>query len=375
MRFNVASSPLLAQLQAVNKVINGKNAIQILDNFLIKVEGNLLYITGSDQENVLTATVEISDSESDGSICIPAKRLIDNLKEVGNQGLSFDINEETFEVEIKYLNGHYELPGVDPAEYPQRKIVGEESLELDLPSFVISKGIENTLFAVAPPKSIRPIMTGIFWDIHPEDITFVSSDTHKLVRYINSSIKPGVEFSFTMPAKPANILKEIAGKDGQMVHVRMDDKNAVFTFDTIELSCQFINGKYPPYNRVIPVNNPFTMNVDRGSLLGAARRVALSASMASGLLCLDISAEQIVLTGRDLDYAISGEEKVACSYEGNPMVIGFNSTFLIDELNNLSGSEVVIKLADPARPGIFVPAEQDEGEDLLMLLMPLQVFE
>ena len=199
MRFNVEGKTFQQQLSAVSKVINAKNALSILDNFLLKVEGDRLSITGSDQENVLTAFMTITESECDGAIAVSAKRLLEITKEISSQPLTFYINDETKEIDIRFLNGHFNFMGVDAAEYPGRRKTEEQTLRMMIPASVVQKGIENTLFAVSP-DTVRPIMTGIYWDIHEDNVTFVSSDTHKLVRYINSETAPGFEASFIPPS-------------------------------------------------------------------------------------------------------------------------------------------------------------------------------
>lgn len=371
MKFNVSGKTFQNQLQAVSKVINAKNALSILDNFLLKVEGDRLSITGSDQENEMTAYMEISESDSDGEIAIPAKRLLEVVKEIASQPLTFVINDDNKEVDIRFLNGHFNFMGVDAAEYPVRKRLDAEAKTMIFPASVVQKGIENTLFAVSS-DTVRPIMTGIYWDIHEGDITFVSSDTHKLVRYINSEYAPGFEGSFIMPSKPASILKSIIGKDDADIKLSFDSKGATFEIGDYILSCLFIKGNYPNYNRVIPADSPFTLTVDRMSLLSAIRRVCVFAA-STNLVVLSLDSSGINITTQDLDYSTSAEEHVNCDYEGNRMTIGFNGQFMLEILNNLHDDTVVIKLSDPARPAVYTPLKQEEGENLLTIQMPMQV--
>lgn len=374
MKFNVSGKSLQQQLSAVSKVINSKNAMSILDNFLLTVEGDKLTITGSDQENTMSAQVEITNSESDGSIAIMAKRLLDIFKEVSNQAVTFYINEETLEVDIKFLTGHFNFTGVNASEYPRQSDFEEEPVNLTIPASMLAQGIENTLFAAAT-DTIRPVMTGVFFDIHPNDITFVTSDTHKLVRYINSTAAPGMERSFILPAKPANILRGLISKEDAEVNIRMDSKKATFDFGNFSLTTKFILGRFPSYNRVIPTENPFLLTVDRVTLLNAMRRVGLFASAASSLVKMNIQINEIILSAQDVDYATSAEERVGCEYEGNSMTIGFNAQYMIEVLQNLKSDVVLIRLSDPSRPGLFVPQEENPGEQTLMLLMPMQVMD
>lgn len=373
MKFNVSGKTLLHELNAVSKVINSKNTIAIYDNFLFKIEGNQLTIVGSDQENIVSATLEITESESDGKIALPAKRLIEMVKEISGQPLSFEIDEE-LHVDIKFLNGHFEFMGTNPDEYPDGTLLDEDSVEFELPSEVILNGLETTLFAVSPDP-IRPAMTGVYWDIHDDDIVFVSSDTHKLVRYINSQFKPGRTTSFIIHAKPCSILRSLlAGEEGD-VKVAIDTKRALFTFGNYTLGCRFIKGVYPNYNRVIPTDSPYEVDVDRESLLNATRRVSLLASEGSNLVVVNLSENEIHLSGKDVDFSTSADEVISCNYNGRPMKIGYNSVYMIEVLSNLRAETVAIQLSDPGRPGLFLPLEQKEGENTVMLQMPLQVIE
>lgn len=380
MKFKVASTLFLQQLSAVNKIINGKNALSILDNFLLTLSENRLTITGSDQENTMKAVVETLEAEGEGSVAVNAKRLLEMLKEVSGQPLTFAVDDASFKIDIDFLNGHFAFMGTDGKEYPSLDVFNEEPQRFVLPASIIQSGIENTLYA-AGTEIIRPVMTGVYWDvcrINPEGdtipgITFVATDTHKLVRYINTEVNPGITTSFIMPAKPAGILRSLIGKEDGDATVELYEKNATIHFGDYTLSCRFINGRFPDYNRVIPQENPFEMIVDRTSLLNAVRRMALFASQASSLVKLKLGQNELELTSRDTDYGTAAEEKVTCSYNGNEMTMGFNADYLIEVLSNLPGDTIKMRLCDPARPGIFTPEEKTEGVDLLILLMPMQV--
>lgn len=380
MKFKVASNTFLQQLTAVSKIINGKNALSILDNFLLTLQGDTITITGSDQENTMTATLTALESEGEGSVAVNARRLLEMLKEVSGQPLTFFVDNNSYKIDIDFLNGHFAFMGIDGREYPSLGVFNEEPKQFSIPASVVQKGVENTLFA-AGTEIIRPVMTGVFWDICRVDndgsvvpgITFVATDTHKLVRYVNTEANPGVTTSFIMPPKPANILRSLIGKEEGDVVVELYEKNATFRFGVYTLTCRFINGRFPDYNRVIPKDNPFELIVDRTSMLNAVRRMALFASQASSLVKMTLTENEAELKSQDMDYSTAAEEKVACSYTGNAMTIGFNADYLIEVLANLHGDTLRLRLCDPARPGIFTPEEKEEGSDLLILLMPMQV--
>ncbi len=372
MKFIVEGKQFQQQLQAVSKVISSKNTIKILDNFLLSVDGDSLMITGGDSENMLTATMPVQEVEGAGAVAVNARRLLEITKEIDNQPLTFEINDESKEIDLKFLNGHFNFMGVDAAEYPSRREMSDESLELVLPAEMVVNGIENTWFAVSN-ETTRPVMTGIFWDIHEGDVTFVSSDTHKLVRYIDSEKAPGMEASFILPSKTSSILKSLISKDETDVRIVFDKKGGLFEFGDYILYSVFINGNYPNYNRVIPQNSAFSLVVDRASLINALRRVNLFAPKSSNLVVLRLNQDEMVLAAQDADYGTSAEERVACSYEGNSMEIGFNGVFMVEILNNLDCTDVVMQITDPARPCIYSALEKKEGKDLVTIQMPMQV--
>ena len=373
MKFNTDGKIFQQQLQAVNKVINSKNAMSILDNFLFELEGETLIITGSDQENIVSARLQVLESDGQGAIAVPAKTLLEITKEVSNQPIEFILNETTGEIEVKFLNGDFKFMGINADEFPRGEKLEDNGQVIESTGSVILKGIEKTIYAVSQ-ETIRPIMTGIYWDIHNDDITFVASDTHKLVRYITNEVHPGFERGFIMPFKPASILKGIIGKEDS-VKITLGEKGAKFEFGSFSLSCRFIKGNYPNYNRVIPTGNPYVVTVDRQSFLMAMRRVAIFASKASNLVKMQISNGSLLLAAQDLDYGTSAKETVMCDYDGNDMTIGFNSVFTLEILTNINSETILLKLSDPARPGVFEPLEQEPGCNLVTIEMPMQVIE
>ncbi len=372
MKFNVEGKAFQQSLQAVSKVINAKNTIRILDNFLLSIEGDRLSITGSDSENTLTAFTPVMDVENPGSIAVPAKRLLEITKEIDNQPLTFDINDETLEIDLRFLNGHFKFMGVDASDYPEPRQLNDECRVLSLPAPMMLQGINNTWFAVSTDTA-RPVMTGIYFDIHEGDVTFVSSDTHKLVKYVNSTKAPEMEASFILPAKTAAIMRGLISKDDADVRITFNAKGGLFEFGDFLLYSVFINGNYPNYNRVIPDNNPFSLVADRVSLINALRRVNLFAPKSSNLVVLNLQDDGVTLSAQDLDYGTSAEERLSCEYSGNSMVVGFNGVFMVEILSNMTDETVTLQLSDPARPGIYTGYEPKENETLVTIQMPMQV--
>ncbi len=372
MKFTVSSTGLLSHLQAISRVINSKNTLPILDNFLFKIEANKLILTASDLETTLITSMELDASEGEGVIALSAKILLDTLKEFSDQPLTFDINDENLAMTIKSETGIYNFIGQNGDEYPKMPQMADDFNSLVVPTSVLNSGINKTLFATADDE-LRPVMNGIFFDITTEDVTMVASDAHKLVRIKTSAAKGEKISSFILPKKPTNLLKNILPKEAGDVYVQFDAKNACFTLSNYKMFCRLIEGRYPNYNSVIPQNNPYKAIIDRVSLMNTLKRVSVFSNQASNLVKLGFSENEIHISAQDIDFSISAEEKIACQYQGEAMKIGFKSAFLIDILANISSANVVMELADPSRAGLILPFENDSEEDTLMLIMPMML--
>ncbi len=372
MKFIVSSTSLLSHLQAISRVINSKNTLPIMDCFLFNLQDGTLSITASDTETTMVTSIEVTESDSDGRFAIVARTLLDAMKEIPEQPLTFNLNPNTLEITVQYMNGQYTVMGQNADEYPQPATLGDNAVHANIPADVLLNGINRALFATADDE-LRPVMNGIYFDITPDDITMVASDGHKLVRNKNLSVKGSEKAAFILPKKPANLLKNVLTKEENSVSIDFDDRNAVITLEKYRMVCRLIEGRYPNYNSVIPQNNPYKITIDRAVLLSALRRVSVFSSQSSSLVKLRMGDNKLVISTQDLDFSTSAEETLVCQYEGNPMSIGFKAPFLIDILNNLPGQDVIIELADPSRAGVIVPAEQEENCDLLMQLMPMML--
>ena len=371
MKFIVSSTGLFSRLQAISRVINSKNSLPILDCFLLELTDGTLSITASDSETTLSTSIEVNEYDADGRFAVNSKTILDALKEIPEQPLAFEV-KENMEIVVKYQNGKYSLMGQNADEYPQSANLGSNAVHVGLGVEVLMNGINRSLFATADDE-LRPVMNGIYFDITTEDITFVASDGHKLVRNKSYKARGNEKAAFILPKKPATLLKNLLPKETGDVQIDFDDRNAVFTLENYSMTCRLIEGRYPNYNSVIPQNNPHRATIDRAAFVSALKRVSVFSSAASSLIKLRLDMNTIQISGQDIDFSTSAEETLMCQYEGNQMSIGFKSTFLIDILNNISSQEVLMELADPSRAGVMVPVEQNEEEDLLMLLMPMML--
>jgi DNA polymerase-3 subunit beta len=374
MKFVVSSTELLGHLQAISRVISSKNTLPILDNFLFNLSGNDLEITASDLESTLITRMKLENATGDGIIALPARILLDTLKEFSVQPLAFDINLDTLAVVITSENGKFNVVGQNGIDFPALpSIRKEKKFSFLINADVMLAGINKTLFATADDE-LRPVMGGIFVEASTEKITFVASDAHKLVRYQRSDSHADDNASFILPKKPASLLKNILPREEGPVTVEFDDKNAFFNLNDYKVVCRLVEGNYPNYNSVIPKNNPRKVTIDRVEFYNTLKRVSVFSNQASNLVKLQLKGNQVMVSAQDIDFSISAYEKIKCQYEGDDIEIGFKSVFLLEILANISTQDVMIELADPTRAGLFLPADTENvSEDLLMLLMPMMI--
>jgi DNA polymerase-3 subunit beta len=372
MKFVVSSTYLSSNLHTIGRVIASKNAIPILDCFLFELENDKLTITATDSEMRVITSIEVKEVEGAGVFAIPSKNILDSLKELPEQPVTFEINDESLELVIYYQNGKYNFIAQKGEDYPLPKPLSENAATINISAENLLTGIMRTLFASADDE-LRPVMNGIYFDITEDNIVFVASDGHKLVRFKNLAAKGNSQNAFILPKKPANFLKTILPKETDEITISFDENNSYFKAGQTTIISRLIEGRYPNYNSVIPTTNPFKVTADRVLLLNAMRRVSVFANPGSSLVKLVIDGSSILISAQDIDYSTSAEEEVPCVYNGDRIAIGFKGSYLIDILSNIPSSEVVLELADPARPGLVLPAENEADEDLLMLLMPMML--
>ena len=370
MRFNVSSSALFTALQTVSKVIASKNTLPILDSFLFDLEGEKLTITASDVETRLITTLDVLNVEGSGQFTIDSKRFLDTLKELSEQPLTIEVNDDNMEMNVEYFNGKFVIPGHSGDAYPQQKPLKESAISIMLESQILLSGINRSFFAMGEDE-LRPVMNGVYFDFYPENLTIVASDGHKLMRLSIFTVQAEEHSSFILPRKPANMLKNLLLRNADSVTVSFDENNAHVKTATFEMICRLIEGRYPNYNAVIPVDNPNLATIDRVSFLMALKRVSPFTSQSSGLVKIELAENEIAIYAQDIDFSTSAEERIECQYSAEPLRIGFKVSCLIDILTNISSDNVIFQLADPSRSGVLVPAGNKENEDLLMLLVPL----
>lgn len=372
MRFTLSSTALSNKLAALSRVINSKNALPILGDFVFEIKDNVLYLTASDSENVMKTQLELTESDGNSRFAIGNHDLLEAVKGFSEQPITFEINQEQNLVRISYQNGLFSLPIENADEFPMAQSVSEYANTITLSNTILAENINRSIFATAQDE-LRPVMNGIYFDLTPDCLAVVASDGHKLVRNKIYTIKSEQPAAFILPKKPANLLRNLLGKDGADVTIRFDERNAEVNYGDGTIQCRLIEGRYPNYNSVIPQSNPNELRVDRLGLLSALRRVQPFANDSSNLIRFHVEDSTLQLDAEDYDFSKTATERMSCEYNGQTMSIGFKGSSFIEVLSNFDCPDVIIQLADPSRAGLVLPSEQPENQDVLMLMMPMLI--
>lgn len=370
MRFIVSTSTLLKQLLAVNGASSSSTVLPILENFLFEIKDGTLTVSATDLQTSMTTFLAV-ESKEDGKVAIPSKILLETLKTLPDQPISFSVDDKTFSIEINAGDGKYKLSGENGEDFPKIPVV-ENASSVTMPASVLAEAINKTLFAVSNDE-LRPAMTGVYCQLSPEHVTFVATDAHKLVRYRRLDTKSDSATTFILPKKALTLLKSSLPTEDAHVAIEYNNTSAFFRFGNINLICRLIDERYPDYEAVIPTNNPNKLIIDRTLFLNCLRRVVIFANKTTHQVRLKITGSELNISSEDIDFANEAHERLSCQYEGEDMEIGFNAKFLIEMLNNLGGEEVLLEMSNPNRAGLLMPQTHDEQEDVLMLVMPVML--
>ena len=369
MKFIASSSALLKQLQHIAGVINSNTVLPILEDFLFEVDKDKMTVVATDLETVMRVQLDV-DAKTSGKVCIPAKILIDSLKNIPDQPLTFSI-DKNFAVEITSDNGKYKVMGENPDNFPKEP-VADETTSFEMTSTALITAINKTIFAVSN-DDLRPAMTGVFFELDKKGIQFVATDAHRLVRYKRTDVSCPNNDSFVVPRKPLALLKSALPDNQDTITISYNSNHLFVSHGTTQMSCRLIDARFPDYKVVIPTDNPYKLLVSKSDFQSALRRVSVFSNKSTNQVALNITGSELQLAAQDVDFSFEGNERMKCQYDGEDITIAFNAKFLIEMLSASDSAEVKMELSTPTKAGIIKPIEQDENEELLMLVMPLML--
>lgn len=370
MKFIVSSAALLKELSSINGVITTNPVVPILENFLFEIVENKLTVTASDLQTSMITDLEVESKET-GSIAVPAKILIETLKNLPEQPVTFSIDASTYSIEISSDNGHYKLAGENATDFPKVPSVSPD-FSVTMSTDVLHRAINNTIFATSNDE-LRPAMTGVYMNLTETNSTFVGTDGHKLIRYRRVDVATSNGNTIIVPRKGLNMLKNTLPTENIDVTVDFNVSNAFFHFGNLKMICRLIDERYPDFENVIPTDNSIKMTIDRLEMLSSLKRISIYANKTTHQVRLKITGSELLISAEDLDFANEANERLACEHEGDDIEIGFNSKFLIEMLSNVDTKQIELHLSAPNRAGLIIPTDQDENEDLLMLVMPVML--
>lgn len=369
MKFIVSSSSLLKQLQQISGVINANTVLPILEDFLFDVNKNKLTVVATDLETVMKVQLDI-EAKDTGRVCIPARILLDSLKNISDQPLTFNI-DKNFGVEITSDNGKYKVMGENPDNFPKEPIA-DDTTSFRLSSSALVTAINKTLFAVST-DDLRPAMTGVFFEMDTKGLQFVATDAHRLVRYKRIEVSCPKHDSMIVPKKPLTLLKSALPDNEDELTINYNSNHLFVIHGTTQMSCRLIDARFPDYKVVIPADNPYKLIVNKNDFQSALRRVSIFSNKSTNQVVLNINGSELQLAAQDIDFSFEGTERMRCQYNGEDLQIAFNAKFLIELLHATDSEEITIELSTTTKAGIIKPNEQDENEELLMLVMPLML--
>lgn len=369
MKFIVSSSALLKQLQQISGVVNANTVLPILEDFLFEIEKNRLTVVATDLETVMKVHLDVEAKDS-GKVCVPAKILMDSLKNIPDQPLTFNIDKH-FAIEITSDNGKYKVPGENPDNFPKEP-AADDTTSFTMTSSALVTAINKSIFAVSN-DDLRPAMTGVYFELSKNGINFVATDAHRLVKYTRKDVKCPKTDSFIVPKKPLNLLKGALPDNEDELKVSYNGNHLFVEHAGTQLACRLIDARFPDYKVVIPADNPYKMIVTKADFQSALRRVSVFSNKSTNQVALNISGSQLQLTAQDVDFSFEGNERMKCQYDGEDLQIAFNARFLIEMLNAADSDEIRMELSTPTKAGIIKPTEMQEGEEVLMLVMPLMM--
>lgn len=371
MRFIVTSTALLKSLQQISGVISSNTVLSVLEDFLFELKGNTLTLTATDLETMMRVQMDVKDAEGDGRICIPSKILTEYLKNLPDQPVTFNVNEKDLSIEMSSEVGKYKIGGEKADDFPKEPAPGNATT-FNTTSIAIIEAINKTLFAVSG-DTLRPAMTGVYFELSKSGLTFVSTDAHRLVKLVRADINCPAESGFIVPKKPLQQLRTTLPPDDSQLELSYNDSHLFIKSEKVSMSCRLIDARFPDYKAVVPTDNPYKLTINRNDFISALRRVSIFANKTTNQVVLEINGNSLTMSAQDIDFSYEGKETLNCQYNGEDMKIAFNAKLMVEMLGNMDGDDIQMDLSTPTRAGIVRPTDKVENEDLLMLLMPLMV--
>lgn len=369
MKISTSKNELRQALQKLSKATPARSTLPILSCVLFKVEDTTTILRSTDLE--ISIIIQLAATiEEEGSVAVPLQTLLEITNELPDSRIAISVNGQN-RVELITDTGVYDLMGKPAEEFPAIPDV-DSSKGIEMESDTLKTIFERTSFAVSH-DDLKPALTGVYLKFSSDNLTAVSTDGHRLVRYIVKDFS-GENFSaeLIVPRKFINLFQAIA-PSGENVHLWIGENHLTARIGKDRFYTRIIDELFPDYEGVLPTDNEKTLVVSRDEFLGAVRRVSIFANKSTNQIALRLDSEGSTITTEDPEKASKAKEDITCEYTGEPLTIGYNAAYLKDILVHVNDGAVVAKLNTPISAALFLPEIQAENRELTMLLMPIRL--
>lgn len=371
MEFRVNSKSFEKILSKIIPAVPSKSAVnEKIINFFFEIKDGKLIISGTDGEIALKSSLDIiTDEMINAKILIPAKLLFDLVRSLNDTDIRFVLNDSF--TSLKFDTGEYKINVSDAEAYPELPVVSKDQ-EFAMDSEILKKALQQTTFAISK-ETVRPSMQGTLFEFTPDGLRFVTTDGHRLVKYINTEIKKDTPSQYIVPERGVSVLEKLLGT-GE-VRFYFSHGYAAFIMDDIEFYSRLIMERFPSYDSVIPKENEILLKVNTNTLLSVAKRMYnfINDLKDHPQVKLSITKNNLEVSTNEISTGSSAKENIQCEFSGSELDIAFKTQYLIDVLSHLNSPEAIFKLHSPTKAAIIEPSDSAEGEELLMLLMPVRL--
>ncbi|MBN2543747.1 DNA polymerase III subunit beta [bacterium] len=371
MHFKFNHKDLFDKIKNVMRVVPTKSTNPVLSHILFELEGNTLFIKGTDLDVYMWGKVEVEGIE-DGAFGVPGAKIHQLIKEFSEDDAVFKL--ENNKVNLQQHEGLYTISGIEKEDFPSFNIIQKKLNSFPIPASIVSRMIEKTKFAISTDMT-RISLSALYWQLKPEEMRMVATDGHRLTlfRHLEKEQKrPALDL--LLPGKTTNqlyrLLEEFPDKE---LTVTVGEKNILFNIDDYGLASHLIAEKFPNYEQVIPRDNDKKLIISKDKLADVIKRVKVFASPLTNLAKFSLNQNKLQVFSSDFEIGTKAHDELDISFEGDDIEIGFNSNYLLEVLEHIDSDDIKIMMKSPLSASEISPHEQDENEEYLSILMPLRL--
>lgn len=373
MELAVSRTDLHKGLQKVLPAVPTKTTLPVLTNVLLRTSEGTIVLTGTDLEISVTTSMPAEVTEG-GAVAVSARTLGEIVRELPEIELHIACDERQ-RMTITTDRGTYTLLGQQAEDFPS--VTGnryENTFEIG--AAILDRMIQKTIFAVSTDPQ-RRVLTGVCFEVHPGELRLVATDGHRLskVVYRREDLGTGERISAIVPPRALIATLKAIAEGVEYLQVKLASDQVVFSAGATEVYAKLIEGQYPNYEKVIPVDNDKVLMVDRDELMSTLRRVAIFSSSMTHQVRFEIDGNTLTVSSEDVEVGGEGRETLQVEYTGTPLRIGYNAMYLIEVLRHIDTNIARFELRDPMSAAVVRASERGDNEDFVALVMPIRLSE